>query len=574
VGDGFVDLGAPLASLLVRTALVALLLTAVVLLAAVGVTRLRRRRALDEPAGIDHAGSELEPAARRFLRIAFGALWIVDGLLQTQPLMPAGFISANISPHLVDEPGWLRDLTALLARGWERHPVAADVAIVWLEIGLGLMLIAGHRAFGRIGPAVAGAVALAIWVLGEGLGGLLSGGAGWLTGAPGAALVYVVASALLLLPPSWWVGTAPARGQRITRHAVSGWFAVAALLQALPADDFWAGRTLSEPFAAGAAMSQPSWLSAPMRAMARAASDHPTAVNLMIIVVLVGVAAWLELDARQAPVIAGLVVCALTWWVGQDFGVLGGTATDPNTALPLALVLGAALPRRETARSTVAQNRSAVRAMAWRATTVIGVVLAVAVPISLVVDVVGPPDSAALAADSQGGLRKVPSRAVPSFALTDQDGRRIDSADLRGKVVVITFLDPVCTTECPLIADQLADADRRLGALGKRVEVIAIDSNPVFHRVADVAAFTQSHGLASLPNWHFLCGEPVYTQDVLAEFGMAINVPTVGMIAHSSGVLFLSADGREAAYLQDGAADELTASYTDLVGRELRSLAQ
>jgi hypothetical protein len=30
------------------------------------------------------------------------------------------------------------------------------------------------------------------------------------------------------------------------------------------------------------------------------------------------------------------------WWLGQDFGVLGGVGTDPNTAPVFALVLGAA----------------------------------------------------------------------------------------------------------------------------------------------------------------------------------------------------------------------------------------
>ena len=36
---------------------------------------------------------------------------------------------------------------------------------------------------------------------------------------------------------------------------------------------------------------------------------------------------------------AGIALCLATWWLGQDFGVLGGMATDPDTALPLALVL-------------------------------------------------------------------------------------------------------------------------------------------------------------------------------------------------------------------------------------------
>ena len=34
-----------------------------------------------------------EPPARRLLRIGLGLLWLVDGLLQAQPAMPAGFVA-------------------------------------------------------------------------------------------------------------------------------------------------------------------------------------------------------------------------------------------------------------------------------------------------------------------------------------------------------------------------------------------------------------------------------------------------------------------------------------------------
>ena len=101
-----------------------------------------------------------EPPARRFLRLALGGLWIVDGLLQAQPLMPAGFVTDNITPHLADEPGWLRELTAVATRAWDRHPVVADAAVVWLEIGLGLWLIVGRGTLGRAAAIAAVVVAL------------------------------------------------------------------------------------------------------------------------------------------------------------------------------------------------------------------------------------------------------------------------------------------------------------------------------------------------------------------------------------------------------------------------------
>jgi cytochrome oxidase Cu insertion factor (SCO1/SenC/PrrC family) len=565
-GGDFVSLGGRLAALLLRTALVAVAVAALVGVAM--AVRGRRREA---------GPVEAEPRARGFLRIATAALWIVDGLLQMQPLMPAGFVPANIEPSLDGDPGWLRGFVELLTRAWDRHPVVADVALVWVEIGLGLLLLVGRRGLlGKVAAVSAGLAGLAIWALGEAFGGQTVNGAGWLTGAPGAALVYVAAAGLLLLPWQWWRS---GRAVRIVRHVTAAWLAIGGVLQVIPAERFFTADGLSAPFADGASTSQPAWLQAPIQDLATLTARHPALVNTVVVVVVLGVAAWLELDAGAGPVIAALVVCGATWWLAQDFGVLGGTATDPNAALPLGLLAASALPY--WSQPVTRASRSAERFRSGPAVTVVrraavalAAVLAFALPLALTVGLAGPADSAALAADSQGGLRTIPARPMPGFTLVDQHGVTVDSAALRGKIVVLTFLDPVCTSECPLIANQLAVADRRLGALADKVRFIAIDSNPIFHNVADVAAFTESHGLAGLPNWHFLCGEPALTQGLLTQYGASIDVPAVGMIAHSEDVFFVSPDGTERAYLDDGAAEQLTGTYADAVVRELRLLAR
>ena len=41
---------------------------------------------------------------------------------------------------------------------------------------------------------------------------------------------------------------------------------------------------------------------------------------------------------------------------------------------------------------------------------------------------------------------------APSFTLTDQTGHAIASTHFRGKVQVVSFLFPYCTTDCPLLA--------------------------------------------------------------------------------------------------------------------------
>ena len=52
---------------------------------------------------------------------------------------------------------------------------------------------------------------------------------------------------------------------------------------------------------------------------------------------------------------------------------------------------------------------------------------------------------------------------APAFRLTDQDNREVTLASLRGKVVLLTFLDPVCVSDCPLIAQEFRAAGQLLG---------------------------------------------------------------------------------------------------------------
>ena len=76
---------------------------------------------------------------------------------------------------------------------------------------------------------------------------------------------------------------------------------------------------------------------------------------------------------------------------------------------------------------------------------------------------------------------------APGFDLVSQHGTTVTLASLRGKVVLLTFLDPVCTTDCPLIAQELKAAGRLLGAQASQVELVAIVANPTYTS----AAFTQ-----------------------------------------------------------------------------------
>jgi cytochrome oxidase Cu insertion factor (SCO1/SenC/PrrC family) len=517
-----------------------------------------------------------EPSARAFLRVTFGLLWIAAGLLQAQPKMPAGFVPDVLGTVSAAAPHWFSEIVGPLARAWERHPVAADTATVFVQVGLGLGLIVCRRGrLARLALWLTIAWSATVWVFGEAFGGLLSAGASWLSGAPGAVLIYAAAASVLLAPWEWWDRSI---AQLIGRRFAAVWLAVGAVLQALPAEKQWTSAGISEPFMTATAHPQPAYLLRPIARLATVATGHPAAVNATVIVLLAVTAVSLWVSGRTFVVVAGLVLCALTWWLGQDFGVFGGTATDPNSALPLAVLLVCALPGLATDEATVRTDQPPI---ASRRNIPVGVAAALAslalgltlvVPIVLASRMGGRADAAAVAADSNGGVRGIPPRAAPPFTLTDQRGQQVSMSALRGKLVLLTFLDPVCTSDCPLIANQLAIANSQLGPLAQQVEIVAIDTNPTFHLVTDVKAFSDSHGLGGLSNWHFLCGPPDRLQDVLSAYGISVDVPAVGMIEHSEGMYFIGADGRQLAYLDDGAAAELTQTYAEQVRDEIRSL--
>src|ERR1039457_4216395 len=64
--------------------------------------------AAGRPAGGGWAAAE--PAGRRLLRIGFGIIWILDGILQAQPAMPVGLPANVIKPAAASSPDWVQDV--------------------------------------------------------------------------------------------------------------------------------------------------------------------------------------------------------------------------------------------------------------------------------------------------------------------------------------------------------------------------------------------------------------------------------------------------------------------------------
>lgn len=79
---------------------------------------------------------------------------------------------------------------------------------------------------------------------------------------------------------------------------------------------------------------------------------------------------------------------------------------------------------------------------------------------------------------------------LPGFTLRNYDGREVDATGLRGRVVVLTFLDSQCTEVCPILASQIGGTiDRLSPAEREQVTAVAISTDPDEDTPASVRAF-------------------------------------------------------------------------------------
>jgi cytochrome oxidase Cu insertion factor (SCO1/SenC/PrrC family) len=155
-----------------------------------------------------------------------------------------------------------------------------------------------------------------------------------------------------------------------------------------------------------------------------------------------------------------------------------------------------------------------------------------------------PVGDAILAQAIDGSAAPLNFRAA-AFTLTDQHGRTVTMATLRGKVVLLTFLDPVCTSDCPLEAQEFREAGQLLGAADKQVELVAIVANPVNYQIGYTRAFDQQEGLTGVPNWLYLTGSLPQLQAVWRNYGIAADIEPAGaMIGHSEIAFAIDKAGR------------------------------
>jgi cytochrome oxidase Cu insertion factor (SCO1/SenC/PrrC family) len=532
-----------------------------------------------------------EADARRIIRIGFGCLWILDGLLQLQSSMPLGLPSNVLQPSGAGSPQWVQHLVNIGVTVWTDHPIQAAAATVWIQVGIGVWLLVAPRGrWSRLAGVVSLGWGLTVWSFGEAFGGIFAPGLTLLFGAPGAVLFYCIGGGLVALPER--VFETPRLG-RIMLRLGGGFLFGMAVLQAWPGRGSWQGRggSLSGMVQTMAQTPQPRVLASTLRSFAAFDMAHGWAVNLFVVVAL-AVTGALFFSLRRRLVLSGLiglaVLCVADWALVEDLGVFGGTGTDPNSMLPMLLLfVGGSVAAFRLPAATAAPAPDAFPVGVEAAVSVenhwwdrispayLGRCLAALAAIGIVLVGTAPMAVAAvnrnadpILSEALDGTPNVLDTPAPSFSLTDQHGRAVSLESLRGHVLALTFLDPVCTSDCPLIAQEFLRTDERLADQSKGVDFVAVVANPIYRSMSFTQQFDEQEGLTGLSNWYYLTGSLHELEHVWDSYGVLVDTVANGaMVAHSDLAFVIDAHGRERAALIDdpGPNQTYASSFSSLL---------
>jgi cytochrome oxidase Cu insertion factor (SCO1/SenC/PrrC family) len=133
---------------------------------------------------------------------------------------------------------------------------------------------------------------------------------------------------------------------------------------------------------------------------------------------------------------------------------------------------------------------------------------------------------------------------APDFRLTDQNGAPVSLAALRGRPVIITFIDPLCRDFCPLEAQHLNDVVSAFPQASKPA-IVAVSVN--IYGNAHATLMQDARKWKLVPEWRWGIGHP--TQ--LSRVWNAYHVQVLATTKTVAGVTVHTIGHTEAAYVID-----------------------
>jgi protein SCO1 len=135
-----------------------------------------------------------------------------------------------------------------------------------------------------------------------------------------------------------------------------------------------------------------------------------------------------------------------------------------------------------------------------------------------------------------------PQRLAPDFSIRGSDGSELKLSRYRGKVVLLSFGYTACTAVCPVTLAVLAQAHKKLGALGSHLQVLYVTVDPERDDPERMRRFVTAFD----PSFIGGTGTAAQLTAVRHSYGIsATKIPTPDgyMMSHSSYVYLIDRNG-------------------------------
>jgi len=134
-------------------------------------------------------------------------------------------------------------------------------------------------------------------------------------------------------------------------------------------------------------------------------------------------------------------------------------------------------------------------------------------------------------------------KQAPDFRLTDEHGNPVTISGLRGRRVIVTFVDPHCTTFCPRESLVLNDALRSFPT-AERPAVVAVSVDPKTRSLAVLRK--EARRFKWLPQWRWAAGSAPQLNGVWRAYNIQV-MPAPDDIGHTEAAYLVDANGAERA---------------------------
>ena len=136
---------------------------------------------------------------------------------------------------------------------------------------------------------------------------------------------------------------------------------------------------------------------------------------------------------------------------------------------------------------------------------------------------------------------------APNFTLTTQDGNRLQLSDLKGKVLLVSFIFTTCNGSCPATTSRMVGVQQELARRGRlkegRVHLLSITLDPARDTPEKLRDYMKLYD-ADPASWTILTGSADEVAKTIKAWDMWVKPAANGQLDHPSRIFLIDKQGR------------------------------